>query len=146
MQLKEGMQLGMSEYLVGDCIGIVDGVMTITFEGADHRCDYSRLRIAGLAKQTLTVTTTDFIPAGMNESGEYTYTLTTDDKGNAYLYGIFAEGATVSVKQGEVTLKDYTFTVEKNPNGTEHNKSYVLDATPVIDGTLGGKTEGQCCD
>ncbi|MBR4967183.1 MAG: leucine-rich repeat protein, partial [Bacteroidaceae bacterium] len=69
------------------------------------------------------------------------YTLTTDEKGNAYLYGTFAEGATVSVKQGDVVLKDYTFTAEKNPNGTEHNKSYALDARPVIDGTLGGKAE-----
>ena len=40
-----------------------------------------------------------------------------------------------------MVLKDYTFTAEKNPNGTEHNKSYALDARPVIDGTLGGKTE-----
>ena len=67
------------------------------------------------------------------------YTLYSDSKGNAYLYGFFAEDATVSVKQGDVTLKDYTFTAEKNPNGTEHNKSYALDARPVIDGTLGGK-------
>ena len=73
--------------------------------------------------------------------GAVTYTLTTDNNGNAFLYGVFAEGATVSVKQGDVILKDYTFTAEKNPNGTEHNKSYALDATPVIDGTLGGKTE-----
>ncbi|MBR5599810.1 MAG: leucine-rich repeat protein, partial [Bacteroidaceae bacterium] len=64
-----------------------------------------------------------------------------DEKGNAYLYGTFAEDATVSVKQGEVTLKDYTFTAEKNPNGTEYNKSYALDARPVIDGPLGGKAE-----
>ena len=69
------------------------------------------------------------------------YTLTADDKGNAYLYGTFAEEATVSVKQGEVTLKDYTFTAEKNPNGTEHNKSYALDARPVID--LSQYSEGE---
>ena len=73
--------------------------------------------------------------------GSVTYTLTTDNNGNAFLYGVFAEGATVSVKQGDITLKDYTFSAEKNPNGTEHNKSYALDARPVIDGTLGGKTE-----
>ena len=50
------------------------------------------------------------------------------------------------MKQGEVTLKDYTFTADKNPNGTEHNKSYALDARPVIDGTLGGKTEAEESD
>ena len=138
MQLRSGMQLGMTEYLSGN-YEMENGIMTITFEGAIR--DYSRLRIAGLANQTLTVTTTDFTPAGATSVATEPYTLTADDKGNAYLYGIFAEGATVTVKKGDVTLKDYTFTAEKNPNGTEHNKSYALDARPVIDGTLGGKTE-----
>ena len=138
MQLRSGMQLGMTEYLSGN-YEIENGIMTITFEDAIRT--YSRLRIAGLANQTLTVTTTDFTPTGATEVATDPYTLTADDKGNAYLYGIFAEGATVTVKKGDVTLKDYTFTAEKNPNGTEHNKSYALDATPVIDGTLGGKTE-----
>ena len=149
MQLRSGMQLGMTEYLSGN-YEMDNGIMTITFEGAIRT--YSRLRIAGLANQTLTVTTTDFTPAGANNSspesgevpqaeGSVTYTLTTDNNGNAFLYGVFAEDATVSVKQGDITLKDYTFTAEKNPNGTAHNKSYALDATPVIDGTLGGKAE-----
>ena len=147
MPLRSGMQLGMTEYLSGN-YEIENGIMTITFEDAIRT--YSRLRIAGLANQTLTVTTTNFTPAGVNNSspesgeepqaeGSVTYTLTTDNNGNAFLYGVFAEGATVIVKQGDITLKDYTFTAEKNPNGTEYNKSYALDATPVIDGTLGGK-------
>ena len=136
MQLRSGMQLGMTEYLSGN-YEIENGIMTITFEGAIR--DYSRLRIAGLANQTLTVTTTNFTPAGATEVATDAYTLTTDNNGNAFLYGVFAEDATVSVKQGDVVLKDYTFTAEKNPNGTVHNKSYALDATPVIDGTLGGK-------
>ena len=138
MQLRSGMQLGMTEYLSGN-YEMDNGIMTITFEGAIRT--YSRLRIAGLANQTLTVTTTDFTPAGATEVATAAYTLTTDNNGNAFLYGVFAEGATVSVKQGDITLKDYTFTAEKNPNGTAHNKSYALDATPVIDGTLGGKAE-----
>ena len=138
MQLRSGMQLGMTEYLSGN-YEMENGIMTITFEGAIR--DYSRLRIAGLANQTLTVTTTNFTPAGATEVATAAYTLTTDNNGNAFLYGVFAEGATVIVKQGDITLKDYTFTAEKNPNGTEYNKSYALDATPVIDGTLGGKAE-----
>ena len=138
MQLRSGMQLGMTEYLSGN-YEMDNGIMTITFEGAIRT--YSRLRIAGLANQTLTVTTTGFTPAGATEVATAAYTLTTDNNGNAFLYGVFAEGATVSVKQGDITLKDYTFTAEKNPNGTAHNKSYALDATPVIDGTLGGKAE-----
>ena len=137
MQLRSGMQLGMTEYLSGN-YEIENGIMTITFEDAIRT--YSRLRIAGLANQTLTVTTTDFTPAGATEVATAAYTLTTDNNGNAFLYGVFAEDATVSVKQGDVILKDYTFTADKNPGGSEHNKSYALDARPVIDGTLGGKT------
>jgi len=144
--LLEGKQYGEAEYIPAKTT-ISGNTLDIRFESGRT---YSRLRIAGLANQTLTVTTTDFTPAGVNNSspesgevpqaeGSVTYTLTTDNNGNAFLYGVFAEDATVSVKQGDVVLKDYTFTAEKNPNGTEYNKSYALDATPVIDGTLGGK-------
>ena len=144
--LQDGKQYGEAEYILARTT-ISENSLDINFESGRT---YSRLRIAGLANQTLTVTTTDFTPAGANnfspESGEepqaegsVTYTLTTDNNGNAFLYGVFAEDATVIVKQGNVVLKDYTFTAEKNPNGTEHNKSYALDATPVMDGTLGGK-------
>ena len=135
--LLEGKQYGEAEYILARTT-ISENSLDINFESGRT---YSRLRIAGLANQTLTVTTTDFTPAGATEVATAAYTLTTDNNGNAFLYGVFAEGATVSVKQGDITLKDYTFTAEKNPNGTEHNKSYALDARPLIDGTLGGKTE-----
>ena len=135
--LLEGKQYGEAEYILARTT-ISENSLDINFESGRT---YSRLRIAGLANQTLTVTTTGFTPAGATEVATAAYTLTTDNNGNAFLYGVFAEGATVSVKQGDITLKDYTFTAEKNPNGTEHNKSYALDATPVIDGTLGGKAE-----
>ena len=138
MQLRSGMQLGMTEYLSGN-YEMENGIMTITFEGGIR--DYSRLRIAGLANQTLTVTTTDFTPAGATEVATAAYTLTTDNNGNAFLYGVFAEDATVSVKQGDVTFASYTFTADKNPGGTEHNKSYALDARPVID--LSQYSEGE---
>ena len=143
MQLRSGMQLGMTEYLSGN-YEIENGIMTITFEGAIR--DYSRLRIATMPEATLTVTTTDFTPAGATEVATAAYTLTTDNNGNAFLYGVFAEDATVSVKQGDVILKDYTFTVDKNPGVSAHNKSYALDATPVIDGTLGGKATAEESD
>ena len=135
--LPDGKQYGEAEYIPAKTT-ISGNTLDIRFESGRT---YSRLRIAGLANQTLTVTTTDFTPAGATEVATAAYTLTTDNNGNAFLYGVFAEGATVSVKQGNVVLKDYTFTAEKNPNGTEHNKSYALDARPVIDGTLGGKAE-----
>ena len=130
-QLRSGMQLGMCEYLEADC-EIQNGTINISF--ADAFRTYSRLRIAGLSNQALTVTTTDFTPAGATEVATAAYTLTTDNNGNAFLYGVFAEDATVSVKQGDVTLTDYTFT-----EATEATYGYALDARPVIDGTLGGK-------
>ena len=121
---------GMLEYI--HAFTKIEGkTLRISFEGVER--NYSRLRIAAIPKATLTVTTTGFTPAGPEgATAPKSYTLTTDDKGNAFLYGIFAEGATVSVKLGDVTLKDYTFTAEKNPNGTEQGKSYALDATPII--------------
>ena len=138
MQLRSGMQLGMCEYLEADC-EIQNGTINISF--ADALRTYSRLRIAGLENQTLTVTTTDFTPAGATSVATEPYTLTTDEKGNAYLYGTFAEGATVKVKKGDVTLTDYTFTFT-----TELIQSYALDARPVIDGTLGGKATAEESD
>lgn len=130
---------GLGEYLTTTDCTLANNALSITFEDATRT--YSRLRIATLADLPLTVTTTGFTPAGAEEAGEHSYTLTADKKGNAYLYGIFAEGATVSVKQSDVTLKDYTFTAEKNPNGTEQGKSYALQAGLIIDGTFGGKAE-----
>ena len=124
--------LGTGEYIEFDC-ELNGAELTVKLEGATR--NYSRLRIVGLPNQTLTVTTMKFTPAGATEAGEHTYTLTTDNNGNVFLYGTFAEGATISVKQGDAILKDYTFT-ESTANGI----SYALGAMPVIDGTLGGKT------
>ena len=137
-QLRSGMQLGMCEYLEADC-EIQNGTINISF--ADALRTYSRLRIAGLSNQTLTITTTDFTPAGATSVATEPYTLTTDEKGNAYLYGTFAEGATVKVKKGDVTLTDYTFTFT-----TELIQSYALDARPAIDGTLGSKATAEESD
>ena len=135
--LQDGKQYGEAEYIPAKTT-ISGNTLDIRFESGRT---YSRLRIATMPKATLTVSTEGFTPAGATSEATEAYTLTTDNNGNAFLYGVFAEDATVSVKQGDITLKDYTFTAEKNPNGTAHNKSYALDATPVIDGTLGGKTE-----
>ena len=140
--LLEGKKYGEEEYIPAKT-SISGNTLDISFKSGRT---YSRLRIAAMPEATLTVSTEGFTPAGATSEATEAYTLTADDKGNAYLYGVFAEEATVSVKQGELTLKDYTFTAEKNPNGTDHNKSYALDARPVIDGTLGGKTEAEESD
>lgn len=122
--------LGTGEYIEFDC-ELNGGELTVKLEGATR--NYSRLRIVGLPNKTLTVNTTDFTPAGATSAATAPYTLTTDNNGNAFLYGTFAEGATISVKQGDVVLKEYAFTANKHPGGTEQGKSYVLGAMPVID-------------
>ena len=123
MQLRSGMQLGMTEYIPANC-SIANDAISISFNGAIR--DYSRLRIAAEAEQELTVATTDFTPAGATSVATEPYTLTSDEKGNAFLYGTFAVGATISVKQGETALANHTFT-----SATEACKSYALDAKPV---------------
>ena len=76
------------------------------------------------AEQTLTVTTTGFTPAGPeNVSAPDSYTLVADGKDNAYLYGTFAEGGSVTVKKGDAELASHTFNVT-----SEHGKSYALYA------------------
>lgn len=121
--LKEGMQLGMTEYLAAHC-DETDGYVKISFD--DVTRDYSRLRIAGAAENTYTVTTTGFTPVGNGTAPADGYSLTTDEIGNTYLYGTFAKDATVTVKDGETELRKHTFT-----GATEDAKSYVLDAIPT---------------
>ena len=121
MKLKSGMQLGMTEYIPADC-SIANGSISINFTGVKRT--YSRLRIAADAGQKLAVTTTGFTPAGATSEATNDYTLTTDDNGNAFLYGLFAEKATVSVSNGNVEMESHSFT-----NATEERVSYALDAT-----------------
>ena len=139
-ELKTGMLYGMTEYLVASDCKVVNNTISISFDGVTR--DYSRLRIAALADQELSVTTTGFTPAGATTvaTAPTSYTLTTDNNGNAFLYGVFSEGATVTVNHGKVALKDYAFTADKHSNGTTAGTSYALDARPIIDGTFGGKT------
>ena len=125
MKLIDGMQLGMTEYIPADC-SIADDAISINFAGVKRT--YSRLRLAGLANQTLTVATTGFTPAGATEVATAAYTLTTDDNGNAFLYGTFAVEATVSVTQGDIEIGTHAFA-----SATEECVSYALDAmSPYI--------------
>ena len=119
MKLSDGMQLGMTEYIPADC-SIANGSISINFTGVKRT--YSRLRIAADAGQKLAVTTTGFTPAGATKVATEPYTITADKKGNAYLYGVFAKGATVSVCNGNVEMESHTFT-----NATEERVSYALD-------------------
>ena len=124
--LKEGKDPGTDEYIEGNA-RITGNGETITVSFAEATRKYSRLRIATLPNEQITVDTEDFTPAGssdMEQKGNYT--LTSDEKGNAYLYGTFINNSEVTVKYREAALTTYTFS-----QATENAKSYALDATVV---------------
>lgn len=124
--LKEGKDPGTDEYIGGNA-RITGNGETITVSFAEATRKYSRLRIATLPNEQITVDTEHFTPAGssdMEQKGNYT--LTSDEKGNAYLYGTFENNSEVTVKYREATLATHTF-LQK----TENAMSYALDATVV---------------
>lgn len=124
--LKKGKVAGTDEYIEGKAI-ITGNGETITVSFAEATRKYSRLRIATLPNEQITVDTEYFTPAGssdMEQKGNYT--LTSDEKGNAYLYGTFNNNSEVTVKYREAALTTYTFS-----QATESAKSYALDATVI---------------
>ena len=124
--LKEGKVAGTDEYIEGNArITGNDETITVSFAGATR--NYSRLRIATMPNKPITVDINYFTPAGSSDmKWDQNYTLTSDENGNAYLYGTFVTNSRVDVKYGEVPLATYKFTQE-----TKNAKSYALDATVV---------------
>ena len=124
--LKEGKVAGTDEYIEGNA-RITGNGETITVSFAEATRKYSRLRIATLPNEQITVDTEYFTPAGssdMEQNGNYT--LTSDEKGNAYLYGNFVTNSQFTVKYEEAPLASHTFL-----QATVNAKSYALDATVV---------------
>ena len=124
--LKEGKVAGTDEYIDGTAQITPNGeAITVKFSGATR--NYSRLRIATMPNKPITVDTEYFTPAGSSDmKWDQNYALTSDEKGNAYLYGTFDRYAEVTVKYREATLATHTFL-----QATENAKSYALDATVV---------------
>ena len=124
--LKEGKAVGTDEYIEGKA-NITPNGQGINVSFADATRNYSRLRIATLPNEQITVDTEYFTPAGSSDmKWDQNYALTSDENGNAYLYGTFVTNSRVDVKYGEVPLATYKFTQE-----TKNAKSYALDATVV---------------
>ena len=124
--LKEGKVAGTDEYIEGNARITGNGeTITVSFAGATRK--YSRLRIATLPNEQITVDTEYFTPAGSSDmKWDQNYTLTSDEKGNAYLYGTFENNSEVTVKYREAALTTHTFS-----QATESAKSYALDATVI---------------
>ena len=124
--LKEGKVAGTDEYIEGNArITGNDETITVSFAGATR--NYSRLRIATMPNKPITVDINYFTPAGSSDmKWDQKYALTSDEKGNAYLYGNFVTNSQFTVKYEEAPLASHTFL-----QATVNAKSYALDATVV---------------
>ena len=124
--LKEGKVAGTDEYIEGEA-NITPNGQAITVEFSKATRNYSRLRIATMPNKPITVTIDRYTPAGSSDmKWDQNYALTSDEKGNAYLYGTFENNSEVTVKYREAALTTHTFS-----QATESAKSYALDATVV---------------
>ena len=124
--LKEGKVAGTDEYIEGKA-NITSNGQGINVSFADATRNYSRLRIATMPNMPITVSINEYTPAGSSDmKWDQNYALTSDEKGNAYLYGTFENNSEVTVKYREAALTTYTFS-----QATESAKSYALDATVV---------------
>ena len=124
--LKEGKVAGTDEYIEGKAYTPNGQSINVSF--ADATRNYSRLRIATMPNKQITVAFNDrYTPAGSSVNARFPrYTLTSDEKGNAYLYGTFGQYCDFDVKYGGAPLAAHTFY-----QAAESAKSYVLDATVV---------------
>ena len=124
--LKEGKVAGTDEYIEGTA-EITGNGQGINVSFADATRNYSRLRIATMPNMSITVSINRYTPAGSSDmKWDQNYALTSDEKGNAYLYGTFENNSEVTVKYREAALTTHTFS-----QATESAKSYALDATVV---------------
>ena len=125
--LKEGKVAGTDEYIEGKA-NITPNGQAITVKFAEATRNYSRLRIATMPNKQITVAFNNrYTPAGSSVNAIFPrYTLTSDEKGNAYLYGTFGQYCDFEVKYEGAPLASHTFY-----QAAENAKSYALDATVV---------------
>lgn len=124
--LKEGKVAGTDEYIEGKAYTLNGQSINVEFAKATR--NYSRLRIATMPNKQITVAFNNrYTPAGSSVSAIFPrYTLTSDEKGNAYLYGTFGQDCDFEVKYEGAPLASHTFY-----QAAENAKSYVLDATVI---------------
>ena len=124
--LKEGKVAGTDEYIEGKA-QITGNGQGINVSFAKATRNYSRLRIATMPNMPITVSISEYTPAGSSDmEWSQNIALTSDENGNAYLYGTFENYSEVTVKYREAALTTHTFS-----QATESAKSYALDATVV---------------
>ena len=124
--LKEGKAAGTDEYIEGKA-NITPNGQGINVSFTDATRNYSRLRIATMPNKQITVAINKYIPAGSSSMEWFQdIALTSDEKGNAYLYGTFVRYFDFEVKYEGAPLASHTFY-----QAAENAKSYVLDATVI---------------
>ena len=124
--LKEGKAAGTDEYIEGKA-NITPNGQGINVSFTDATRNYSRLRIATMPNKQITVAINKYIPAGSSSMEWFQdIALTSDEKGNADLYGTFGQYCDFEVKYEGAPLASHTFY-----QAAENAKSYVLDATVI---------------
>ena len=125
--LKEGKAAGTDEYIEGKA-NITHNGQGINVSFTDATRNYSRLRIATMPNKQITVAFNNrYTPAGSSVNAIFPrYTLTSDEKGNAYLYGTFGQYCDFEVKYEGAPLASHTFY-----QAAENAKSYALDASII---------------
>lgn len=117
---------GTGEFLQQTLAGQTERNIEIDFSGVQRT--YSRLRFVSSTNTPLEITLSGFTPAGDDTSqSDYTATLTTDSKGNAYLYGSWNANAKLTVSADYLTSK-----IEKTLNASTPAQSYALDTPQLI--------------
>ena len=114
-------QAGTDEFLT-----TTSTTSNIDFSNATR--NYSRLRFVSSTNTSLTVTLSNFTPAGGNATNNYRATLTTDSKGNAYLYGSWNASTSLTVKALYLDSD-----ISKNlSSASAASKSYAVDTPKMI--------------
>lgn len=117
---------GTAEFLEATCTVHYGDNNYVDISFANATRNYSRLRIATIPKTEIKVDADNFAPTDNPNLLYMTYTLTSDEKGNAYLYGTFYNNSIVTVKYRGASLATHKFSKK-----TENAKSYALDATVI---------------
>ena len=117
---------GTGEFLQQTLAGQTERNIEIDFSGVQRT--YSRLRFVSSTNTSLEITLSGFTPAGDDTSqSDYTATLTTDSKGNAYLYGLWNANAKLTVSADYLTTD-----IEKTLRTSVPAQSYALDTPQTI--------------
>ena len=125
LKLQDGQQAGLNEYISSTSSNSPD----ITFMPSGR--NYSRLRIASTSSTQLSVSLTGFTPAGSTASTDNTYTLTTDSKGNAYLYGTWTTNSNLHVTAQYSASATTSLYNKALSHVSANGQSFAADAIPT---------------